>query len=78
MRDVGEVANELSEPQAFLFINLLFHVSVWCLYILDKSHVLQYDIVKLDDHLTYIEEPIAILSRDVHQFYSRSIPLVKV
>ncbi|WMV54255.1 hypothetical protein MTR67_047640 [Solanum verrucosum] len=55
----------------------------------DESHVLQYDVVELDDHLqydvvelddhlTYIEDLVVILARDVRQLRSRAIPVVKV
>ncbi|WMV08671.1 hypothetical protein MTR67_002056 [Solanum verrucosum] len=47
-------------------------------YVLDESHVLQYDGVELDDRLTYIEEPIAILARDVRQLRSKIILVIKV
>ncbi|XP_055814620.1 uncharacterized protein LOC129884329 [Solanum dulcamara] len=47
-------------------------------YISDKSHVLRYDSIELDDHLTFVEQPIAVLARNVHQLYSSSIPVVKV
>ncbi|XP_055814550.1 uncharacterized protein LOC129884246 [Solanum dulcamara] len=47
-------------------------------YVPDESHVLQYDSVDLDNRLSYIEEPVAILDRDVRQLHSRAIPVVKV
>uniref|UniRef100_A0A0V0GJB6 Putative ovule protein n=1 Tax=Solanum chacoense TaxID=4108 RepID=A0A0V0GJB6_SOLCH len=47
-------------------------------YVPDESHVIQYDAVDLDDSLRYIEEPVAILARDVRRLRSRAIPVVKV
>ncbi|XP_055814158.1 uncharacterized protein LOC129883545 [Solanum dulcamara] len=44
----------------------------------DESHMLQYDEVDLDDCLSYIEKPVAILDKDVRQLPSRVIPVVKV
>lgn len=43
----------------------------------DESHVLQYDSVEHDDHLTFIKEPIMILARDVRQLYSRELPWLR-
>ena len=40
--------------------------------------MLQYDAIELDDHLTFVEEPFAILARDVRKLRSRAIPIVKV
>ncbi|XP_049405178.1 uncharacterized protein LOC125868599 [Solanum stenotomum] len=34
-------------------------------YVPNESHVLQYDAVELDDYLTFVEEPVAILDIDV-------------
>ncbi|XP_055803404.1 uncharacterized protein LOC129872438 [Solanum dulcamara] len=47
-------------------------------YVPDESHLLQYDVVDLDDRLRYIEEPLYILAKYVKQLRSRVIPVVKV
>ncbi|XP_049378117.1 uncharacterized protein LOC125842875 [Solanum stenotomum] len=75
---VGEVAYELVLPPAFSAIHLVFHVSMLRLYVPDECHVLQYDIVELDDRLTFVEEPVAIIARYVRRLRSRAIPAVKV
>ncbi|WMV46185.1 hypothetical protein MTR67_039573 [Solanum verrucosum] len=78
LRTVGEVAYELAFPPAFSTIDPVFHVSMLHRYVPDESHVIQYDAVHLADNFRYIEEPIAILARDVRQLRSRAIPVVKV
>ncbi|XP_069150110.1 uncharacterized protein [Solanum lycopersicum] len=78
LRTVGEVTYELALPPAFSAIHPVFHVSMLRRYIPDESHVLQYDAIELDDHLTFVEEPVAILARDVRKLRSRAIPIVKV
>jgi len=78
LRTVGEVAYELALPPAFSAIHPVFHVSMLRRYVPDESHVIQYDAVDLDDSLRYIEEPVAILARDVRRLRSRAIPVVKV
>ncbi|WMV18794.1 hypothetical protein MTR67_012179, partial [Solanum verrucosum] len=78
LRTVGEVAYELALPPAFSAIHPVFHVSMLRRYVPDESHVLQYDAVELDDCLTFVEEPVAILARDVRRLHSRAIPIVKV
>lgn len=40
--------------------------------------MLQYDSVELDSYLTFIEELVAILARDVSQLHSKGILVVKV
>ncbi|XP_015165551.1 uncharacterized protein [Solanum tuberosum] len=77
-RTVGEVAYELALPPAFSAIHRVFHVSMLRWYVPDESHILQYGAVELDDRLTFVEEPVAILARDVRRLRSRAIPVVKV
>ncbi|XP_049397233.1 uncharacterized protein LOC125861356 [Solanum stenotomum] len=74
---VGEVTYELVLPPAFSAIHPVFHVSMLCRYVPDEFHVIQYDAIDLDDSFRYIEEPIAILVRDVRRLRSRAIPVVK-
>ncbi|XP_069155859.1 uncharacterized protein [Solanum lycopersicum] len=78
LRTVGEVAYELALPPEFSVIHPIFHVSMLRRYIPDESYVLQYDAIELDDHLTFVEEPVAIIARDVRKLRSRAIPIVKV
>ncbi|WMV58223.1 hypothetical protein MTR67_051608 [Solanum verrucosum] len=78
LRTVGEVAYELALPPAFSAIHPVFHVSMLRRFVQDESHVIQYDSVDLDDSLRYIEEPVAILARDVRRLHSTAIPVVKV
>ncbi|WMV13864.1 hypothetical protein MTR67_007249 [Solanum verrucosum] len=75
---IGEVAYELALSPTFLAIHLVFHVSMLRRYVPNESHVRQYDSVELDDRLTFIDELIDILARDVRQLRSRAIPVVKV
>ncbi|WMV52715.1 hypothetical protein MTR67_046100 [Solanum verrucosum] len=78
LRTVGEVTYELALPPAFSAIHPVFHVSMLRRYVRDESHVLQYDAVELDDRLTFVEEPVDILARDVRKLRSRAIHVVKV
>ena len=75
---VGEVAYRLALPPELSAVHPVFHVSMLRLYVPDPSHVLRYDTVPLDSELTYVEEPVEILDRDVRQLRSRQIPVVRV
>ncbi|VFQ73304.1 unnamed protein product [Cuscuta campestris] len=59
-------------------IHDVFHVSMLRRYRSDPSHVIPADTVTLDDNLTYEEEPVEILAREVCQLRNKTIPLVKV
>lgn len=65
LRQIDEVAYELALPLSFSAIHPVFHISMVYRYILYESHMFEYDSIKLDDYLTFVKEPIAILARDV-------------
>ena len=58
---VGAVAYILVLPPDLSSIHPVFHVSMLWKYIHDPSHVLEPQMVQLDENLCYKEEPIAIV-----------------
>ena len=56
----------------------VFHVSMLRKYLSDESHVLQPQAVEVDSQMSYVEEPIAIVDRQVRKLHSKEIPSVKV
>ncbi|KAF3631177.1 7-deoxyloganetin glucosyltransferase [Capsicum annuum] len=77
LQTVGEVAYVLAFPPSFSAIHLVFYVFILRQYILDESHVLQWDSIQFDEGLTFVEEPTSILAREVRRLRSRDIPVVK-
>ena len=75
---VGEVAYRLILPHELSRIHLVFHVSMLRKYIPDPSHVLQPQMVELNEDLSYEEYPVAIVDRQVRQLRTKDIPMVKV
>ena len=75
---VGEVAYRLVLPPELSRIHPVFHVSMLRKYILDPSHVLQPQAVEISEDLTYEENPVAIVDRQVRQLRTKEIPMVKV
>ncbi|XP_070025468.1 uncharacterized protein [Nicotiana sylvestris] len=59
-------------------VHLVFHVTLLRRYHSDPSHVLDFSSVKLDKDQSYVEEPVAILDRQVRKLRSKNIALVKV
>ena len=47
-------------------------------YKLDPSHVVSLETIELRPDLTYEEEPVEILAREVKELRNKRIPLVKV
>ncbi|XP_069149747.1 uncharacterized protein [Solanum lycopersicum] len=56
----------------------VFHVSMLRMYILDESHVIPLDSVEFGPDLTFEEEPIAILYRQVRKLRTKEVASVKV
>ena len=56
----------------------MFHVSMLRRYRSNPSHVVATEIIELRPDLTYEEEPVEILAREVKELRNKNIPLVKV
>ena len=75
---VGPVAYRLALPPELSMIHPVFHVSMLRKYLPDSSHVLSLPAIQLDENLSYEQEPVAIIDRQVKKLRSREVPLVKV
>ena len=65
LRRHGAVAYELALPLKLSNVHLVFHVSMLRKYLSNESHVLQPQAVKVDSQMSYVEEPIAVVDRQV-------------
>ena len=75
---VGEVAYKLALPPSLSTVPPVFHVSMLRKYIPDESHVLSLDSVDLGPDLTFEEDPIASLDRQVRKLRTKEIASLKV
>ena len=75
---VGPMAYRLALPPKLEKIHNVFHVSMLRRYWSDPSHVVSSETIKLRPDLTYEEEPVEILAREVKELRNKWIPLVKV
>ncbi|KAA3477884.1 ty3-gypsy retrotransposon protein [Gossypium australe] len=75
---IGLVAYHLTFPPELEKIHDVFHVSMLRRYRSDPSHVIAPTEVEIQPDMTYGEEPIKILAREVQQLRNKSIALVKV
>ncbi|XP_074288885.1 uncharacterized protein LOC141614032 [Silene latifolia] len=62
-----EVAYRLALPPALDRVHNIFHVSQLRKYISDPSHVLEAEMIELDDALTNVEMPKEILDRKIRK-----------
>ena len=75
---MGPVAYRLALPPDLEKIHDVFHVSMIQRYRSDPSHVVSSETIELRQDLTYEEEPVEILAREVKELQNKKIQLVKV
>ena len=72
------MAYRLALPPDLEKIHNVFHVSMLRKYRSDPSHVVSSETIELRPDLTYEEEPMEILAREVKELRNKNISLVKV
>ncbi|KAK5785985.1 hypothetical protein PVK06_040609 [Gossypium arboreum] len=78
LKRVGPVAYQLELPSELDRIHDVFHVSMLRRYRSDPTHVVPAAKIEVRANLTFEEEPVQILDRDVKVLRRKSVPLVKV
>jgi len=68
----------LTLPPALDAVHNVFHVSMLRRYVADPRHILHYEDLELKKDLSYEEQPMKILAREVRSLRSRDIPFVKI
>ena len=75
---VGPMAYRLALPPDLEKIHNVFHVSMLRRYRSDPSHIVLSETIELRPDLTYDEEPVEILAREVKELRNKKIMLFKV
>ncbi|KAL0536189.1 hypothetical protein IC582_025128 [Cucumis melo] len=78
LEQIGPVAYRLALPPSLSTVHDVFHVSMLRKYVPDPSHVVDYEPLEIDENLSYTEQPVEVLAREVKMLRNREIPLVKV
>ncbi|XP_059312903.1 uncharacterized protein LOC132064054 [Lycium ferocissimum] len=73
-----KVAYELKLPSEMAMVHLVFHISILRLYKPDPSHVLTHEDIEINKGLSYEEEPVQILDRQVRWFRTKDVASMKV
>ncbi|XP_031121067.1 uncharacterized protein LOC116024312 [Ipomoea triloba] len=75
---IGQVAYRLALPMKLDKVHDVFHVSQLKRYVHDASHVINPEVVEMDESLSYEEKPVKILDSKTRDTRKKSIRLVKV
>ncbi|XP_060183111.1 uncharacterized protein LOC132613072 [Lycium barbarum] len=68
---IGKVAYDLKLPSEMVMVHLVFHISMLRLYKPDPSHVLNHEEIEISEKLSYEEEPVQILDRQVRRLRTK-------
>ncbi|KAJ8748359.1 hypothetical protein K2173_002996 [Erythroxylum novogranatense] len=78
LKRVGPVSYQLALPGELARLHDVFHVSMLRRYRSDVTHKIPMQEIQVQQDLSYEEEPISILAREVKQLRNKTISLVKV
>ncbi|XP_021279849.1 uncharacterized protein LOC110413400 [Herrania umbratica] len=78
LRHISIIAYHLVLLPNLSNVHPVFHVFILKKYVLDPLHVIRYDEVQLQDELSYKEQPLVILDRQVKQLCSKDIVIMKL
>ncbi|XP_016581745.1 uncharacterized protein LOC107879158 [Capsicum annuum] len=78
LQSVGLVAYRLVLPPSLSGVYPVFHVSMQKKFYGDGNYKIPWDSVLLDENLSYKEEPVASLDRDIRKLRTKEIASVKV
>ncbi|KAA0032467.1 pol protein [Cucumis melo var. makuwa] len=75
---ISPVAYRLALPPSLSTVHDVFHVSMLRKYVPDPSHVVDYEPLEIDENLSYTEQPVEVLAKELKMLRNREISLVKV
>ncbi|KAL0551353.1 hypothetical protein IC582_010439 [Cucumis melo] len=75
---IGPVAYRLALPPLFSAVHGVFHVSMLRKYVVDLTHVVDFEPLQINENLSYEEQLVEILAREVKMLRNRGIALDKV
>ncbi|KAL0539639.1 hypothetical protein IC582_023855 [Cucumis melo] len=78
LKRIGPVAYRLALPSSLSAVHDVFHVSMLRKYVADPTHVVDFEPLQIYEDLSYEEQPVEILAREVKMLRNRGISLVKV
>ena len=78
LQRIGPLAYQLALPPRLAQVHNVFHVSMLRKYEPDPSHVLNFEDLEVDEHVSYVERPLRIEDRKEKVLRNKVVRLVKV
>ncbi|KAA0065968.1 pol protein [Cucumis melo var. makuwa] len=77
LEHIGPVAYRLALPLAFSAVHDVFHVFMLRKYVADPTHVVDFEPLQINENLSYEEQPVEILAKEVKVLRNKGIAMVK-
>ncbi|XP_050939323.1 uncharacterized protein LOC127148931 [Cucumis melo] len=78
LEQISPVAYRLTLPPLFFAVHDVLHVSMLRNYVADSIHIVDFKPLQINENLSYEEQPVEILTREVKLLPNRGIALLKV
>ncbi|KAA0045421.1 pol protein [Cucumis melo var. makuwa] len=65
LEQIGPMAYRLALPPSLSTVHDVFHVSMLRKYVSDPFHVVGYEPLEIDENLSYTEQPVEVLAREL-------------
>jgi hypothetical protein len=75
---VGRLAYRIVLPPNLVGAHYVFHVSMLRKYIANPDVIMEYEPLKIQEGLPYVEEPVKIVDKMEQVLHTKNIPIVKV
>ncbi|KAL4032926.1 hypothetical protein IC575_006009 [Cucumis melo] len=75
---IGALAYRLALPPSFSGVHDVFHVSMLRRYVVDLTHIVNFELLQINEDFSYEEQSVEILAREIKMLHNRGISLVKV
>jgi hypothetical protein len=75
---VGKLAYRIALPPDLIGMHDIFHVSMLRKYIANPNVIMEYEPLKIQEGLTYMEELVRIMDKKEQVLRTKTIPIVKV